>query len=187
MPRKVATGGPKSRTASPKSATELQGILEAIQEIRASLETRSRSGDLQQVAFDQLYEELQQYKEDFVFQAEKPLLLDLLLFHDSLLWFQENLGKKDISQEVIAETFQYLLDEFLEVLYRRDVAPVETPTSFDPAIQKAVKMLPTPDASKDKAIGQVLKRGFRRGDRMLRPEEVVVYRHDTEGGGTPER
>ena len=78
---------------------------------------------VKQSAFDQLYEELKSYKNDWQYQAEKPLLLDLLLFYDSLNWFQESLVKKEMSRDVIADSFQYLIDEFLELLYRRDVTP----------------------------------------------------------------
>ena len=78
---------------------------------------RLSNDKVREKAFDQLYEELRQYKDDFLFQAEKPLLLDLLLFYDSLNWFQESLVKQDMSPDVLADSFQYLIDEFLEVLY----------------------------------------------------------------------
>ncbi len=128
-------------------------------------------------AFDQLYEELRQYKEDFLFQAEKPLLLDLLLFYDSLNWFQETLVKQEMSPDVIADSFQYLLEEFLEVLYRRDVVPAEQQDSFDMKTHRAVKAITTDDPSEHQMIVQVLKRGFMRGSKALRPEEVIVKRY----------
>ena len=152
---------------------ELSGALEGI---RQTLEERSASEIAQQKAFDALYEELRQYKEDFIYQAEKPLLLDLLLFYDSLNWFQESLVKKEMSMDVIADSFQYLIDEFLEVLYRRDVMPMEGQPSFDPKTQKVVKVVPAEDAGQDQMVAQVLKRGFHRGERVLRNEEVVIYR-----------
>jgi molecular chaperone GrpE (heat shock protein) len=128
-------------------------------------------------AFDQLYEELRQYKEDFLFQAEKPLLLDLLLFYDSLNWFQETLIKQEMSPDVIADSFQYLLEEFLEVLYRRDVVTMEHIETFDMKNHRAVKAVKTDDESEHQKVAQVLKRGFIRSEKVLRPEEVVVMRY----------
>ena len=147
-----------------------------LQEIRDVLQERSVAEISQQKAFDALYEELRQYKEDFIYQAEKPLLLDLLLFYDSLNWFQESLVKKEMSMDVIADSFQYLIDEFLEVLYRRDVMPMESQDRFDPKTQKVVKVIPPEDGGEDQHVAQVLKRGFHRGARVLRNEEVVIYR-----------
>ena len=147
-----------------------------LEDIRDVLQERSVAEIAQSKAFDQLYEELRQYKEDFIYQAEKPLLLDLLLFYDSLNWFQESLVKKEMSMDVIADSFQYLIAEFLEVLYRRDVMPMEGQDRFDPKTQKGVKVIPPEAPGQDQQVAQVLKRGFHRGERVLRNEEVVIFR-----------
>lgn len=128
-------------------------------------------------AFDALYDELKQYKDDFIFQSEKPLLLDLLLFYDSLNWFQESLIKGEMSADTIVDSYQYLIDEFVELLYRRDVIPMERSEVFDRKHHKAVKVVATQDPEEDQHVYQVLKRGFTRGDKLLRPEEVVIRRY----------
>jgi molecular chaperone GrpE (heat shock protein) len=159
-------------------------LASALVSIRKLLERRKQEESVQKKAFDQLYEELAQYKENFVFQAEKPLLLDLLLFYDSLSWFQKSLVQDEASQEVIADSFQYLLDEFLELLYRRDIVPVERKDFFDGHLQRAVQVVVTDDPERDEAVEQVLKRGFMRADRVLRPEEVVIARHQADAAKT---
>ena len=131
---------------------------------------------VQQKAFDALYAELKQYKDDFIFQNEKSLLLDLLLFYDSLNWFQASLIKKEMSPEVVADSFQYLIDEMLELLYRRDVLPMEATKVFDRKNQKVIKTVPADSSDDDYTIENVLKRGFTRSGRLLRAEEVVVRR-----------
>ena len=149
-----------------------------IGELRRSITDRVENEDrVREQAFNSLYDELKQYKEDFMFKAEKPLLLDLLLFYDSLNWFQESLIKQEMSPDVIADSFQYLIDEFLEVLYRRDVTPIDQTEQFDRKLHKAVKIQDIEDESLDYSIAQVLKRGFVRDEKLLRPEEVVINRH----------
>ena len=145
--------------------------------MRQMVQERLSNDKVREKAFDQLYEELKQYKDDFLFQAEKPLLLDLLLFYDSLNWFQESLIKQEMSPDVIADSFQYLIDEFLEVLYRRDVIPMDETTEFDRKVHKAVKVAETDDKDADYKIAQILKRGFLRSSKVLRPEEVVINRY----------
>ena len=155
---------------------DAEPLLAELKSLRAAMEDQNGQESSQQRAFDQLYEELKQYKEDFIFQSEKPLLLDLLLFYDSLNWFQQSLVKKDLAPETIADSFQYLIDEFLELLYRRDVIPMETPEKFDRKVQKAIKTVETTDPSVENTIHQILTRGFLRAGRLLRAEEVVVNR-----------
>ena len=110
----------------------LDALTQDVQSLKDLVDLQSRRDVDQQRAFDALYEELRQYKDDFVFQSEKPLLLDLLLFYDSLNWFQQSLVKQEMSPEVIADSFQYLIDEFLELLYRRDVLPMESKDHIRP-------------------------------------------------------
>ncbi len=145
-------------------------------EIKELVESRLQNDETKEKAFNTLYDELRQYKDDFLFQAEKPLLLDLLLFYDSLNWFQESLVKQEMSPDVIADSFQYLLDEYLEVLYRRDVMPIDETEKFDAKIHKAVKVVPAETEAENNKITQVLKRGFNRAERQLRAEEVVIAR-----------
>lgn len=162
------------------SELSLVALSQEVATLRDLLEQSTRRDEIQKKAFDALYEELRQYKEDFIFQMEKPLLLDLLLFYDSLNWFQQSLLKQEMSPEVIADSFQYLIDEFLELLYRRDVLPMESRQTFDKRVQKAIKVMPTDEPELDYQIQQTVKRGFSRSGRSLRPEEVVIYRLNSE-------
>lgn len=155
----------------------MKRLAQEVGELRKMINDRLANDKVREKAFDQLYDELRQYKDDFMFQAEKPLLLDLLLFYDSLNWFHESLIKQEMSADVVADSFQYLIDEFLEVLYRRDVVPLEQTRTFDRTIHKAVKILDTDDERGDQKIAQVLKRGFMRSSKPLRPEEVVITRY----------
>jgi molecular chaperone GrpE (heat shock protein) len=152
-----------------------------IEELAALIREQRRQEDVQQKAFDTLYEELRQYKDDFMFQQEKPFLLDLLLFYDSLHWFHQSLQKREMSPDVVCDSFQYLVDEFLELLYRRDVVPAESADRFDRKLHKAVRVVPAGSEGDDWKVEAVLKRGFVRGERMLRPEEVSVFRVGGEG------
>lgn len=164
------------REASPVTDSN-ERLAAEVGELRKMIHERLSHDGVREKAFDQLYDELRQYKDDFLFQAEKPLLLDLLLFYDSLNWFQESLIKQEMSPDVVADSFQYLIDEFLEVLYRRDVVPVEQHAVFDRTVHKAVKIADTEDERADQRIDQVLKRGFVRNNKQLRPEEVVILRY----------
>jgi len=160
----------------PTSADALRHLSEEVARTREVLNARLSDDPVRESAFQKLYDELKQYKDDFVFQSEKPLLLDLLLFYDSLNWFQQSMVEQEMSPDVIADSFQYLVEEFLEILYRRDVTPMEARERFDRKTHKVVKVTAADNPDDDGAVNQVLKRGFTRGGRPLRPEEVVISR-----------
>ena len=157
-------------------ADDISRLTDQIADLRKSVSDTIANDKVKERAFEELYSELRHYKDEFLFQAEKPLLLDLLLFYDSLNWFQESLVKQEMSPDVIADSFQYLIDEFLELLYRRDCIPMEESETFDRRVHKAVKVQETDDEKLDYRIVQVLKRGFARANKQLRPEEMVIHR-----------
>ncbi len=161
----------------PEIQEAVRRLANELAEFRRVVSDRLASDRVREKAFDALYEELKQYKEDFLAKAERPLLLDLLLFYDSLNWYQESLVKAEMSPDVLADSFQYLIDEFMEVLYRRDVVPAEQTDAFNLKLHKVVRVMETDDSAAHQRIVQVLKRGFVRGDSVLRPEEVVISRH----------
>jgi len=171
--------GTESPPADERALT-FDAIAAEVSALKEAIADRKESEAAQQKAFDTLYEELKQYKEDFLYQNEKALLLDLLLFYDSLNWFQSSLVKKEMSPEVIADSFQYLIDEMVELLYRRDVLPMDATEAFDRKRQKVIKTVPTASEEDDYTIDSILKRGFTRGGRVLRAEEVVVRRFQGE-------
>ena len=128
--------------------------------IRGHLEQLIRQDSSNKRAFDTLYKELEQYKSDFVFKFEKSVLLDLLSFYDSMIWFQSTLEnqKSDAS-----DNFSYLVDEFYELLRRRDVLPCPPSEDLNRKHHRVIQLEDTADESKDKKVARVLRRGFFRG------------------------
>lgn len=164
------------------SNQNLGRLSEAVESLQKVVDARLGEDAIREKAFERLYAELKDYKEGFLREQERPLLLDLCLLYDSMSWFHQRLAEARTSPEALADAFQLLVDELLEVLYRRDVVPMERTEAFDPAIHKAVQLQSAPSAADDNHVAQVLKRGFLHHGKTLRPEDVVVWRWK---GGTP--
>jgi molecular chaperone GrpE len=73
-------------------------------------------------------------------------------------------------------------DMFVDLLRRTGVEEIETVgASFDPNVHDAVVMQPS--EQEEGTVTAVLERGFRLGDRVLRPARVVVSEGPAEAGG----
>ena len=91
---------------------------------------------------------------------------------EALLQFQRNL-----------ENVRYELEE---VLYRMDVTPYEEhPEKLDQKLHKTLKTIPTEDPNKDRAVVTIHKTGFYWREKVLRPEEVTIFRY-TQPADKPE-
>ena len=156
------------------SSDNPEQILSELRSIRGNLDQIVREDTSTKRAFDTLYQELQQYKSDFLFQFEKGLLTDLLSFYDSMIWFENTLKEENSEAQ---ENFSYLMEEFYEVLRRRDVLPAPVTEHLDRKIHRVVQIEHTNDQSKDNQVANILRRGFFRGERALREEEITLYRY----------
>jgi len=111
---------------------------------------------------------------------ENPLLRDLVLLYDSMNWFQHSLIEQDVPPEELAGNFQYLIDELVEVLYRRGVVPLDEAEVYDEAVHRVINPRDMDDPQALYGIAQVIKRGFQKNGALLRPEEVMVIKSTNE-------
>ncbi len=51
---------------------------------------------------------------------------------------------------------------------------------FDPNIHESINMVCTPDQSSDHTVSEVIQKGYKLGDRVLRPAKVNVYEYKGE-------
>lgn len=105
-------------------------------------------------------------------KAKETVLRDMLEIVDNLeraVGFSENTDPKALVQGV-----QLVLRLFQNKLERYDVKPVEAKGQpFDPRLHDAISQVPTADAPPGSVVNEVQK-GYRIGDRLLRPAMVAV-------------
>ena len=153
-----------------KSPSEV--IIGELTRIRSTLERLEQQESASKEAFNTLYSEMEDYKKGALFDLEKHILNDLLLFFDGLVWSVQNTAD--------TETTQTLHDDFLDLLSRYEVAPFPKMTNFDPKFHRVLQVVVTEDPSLDGQIISVLKQGFYRRDQILRIEDVTIYQCKTQ-------
>ena len=152
---------------------DIQALKREVEHLRRALLEQSNRAEK---TLAQLRQELRAMKQGILDEAETPLLRDLFLFYDSLAWYQANLVTQEMSPDILAEHFEHLLDELLEVLYRRNVVPQDEPSLFNKLKHHAVQVVKAEQPHHDFRVVEVLKLGFERNGETLRPSQVVVAR-----------
>jgi len=158
----------------PMATSRTDSITDQLSELRSAIATSSDNAGKQTQLLEELLQSLSGLKSSLLVESEKPLLLDLLLFYDSLNWFMESIVKQEMSPDVIEESFQYLIDELVELLYRRNVTPMDPSDHFEASRHRAIQVVMTDEEARHNQITQILKRGFLHADVVLRREEVIV-------------
>jgi molecular chaperone GrpE len=118
-------------------------------------------------------------QEALVARAGERIMKELLPVLDDL---ERALEAAEQHEEAKLEEGVKLVHRQLEQLLEREgLAPVATDGRFDPHVHEA--LLTQPSAAEEGSVIEVLQKGYRLGDRVLRPARVVVAGPKEEPGG----
>ena len=110
--------------------------------------------------------------EDAKFEAKTKVLKEMLPVVDNLERAIEH-ATTQAGTNPIVEGVQLVLRQFTTAFERLDVVPIEAANQpFDPNLHEAISQQESDVAPG--TVVQVLQRGYRSGDRLLRPALVVV-------------
>jgi molecular chaperone GrpE len=128
--------------------------------------------DVQRVAadFDNYRKRAAREPESLVARAHERLVKDLLPVLDDL---ERALEAAEQHEEAKLEDGVRLVHrELRDTLEKEGLVEIETDGAFDPHVHEA--LLSQPSEEDDGAILQVIQKGYRLGDRVLRPARVVI-------------
>ena len=156
------------------SRTELEQQVSTLEERAALLEKErdERLDDLKRVAaeFDNYRKRVARDQQSLAARAHERLVKELLPVLDDL---ERALEAAAEHQEAQLENGVRLVHrELQEALSKEGLEEIETNGHFDPHVHEA--LLSQPSDRDEGAILEVLQKGYRLGDRVLRPARVVV-------------
>ena len=146
----------------------------AVDERIAALEAErdEHLNDLKRVAaeFENYRKRVAREQESLVARAHERLVKELLPVLDDL---ERALAAAEEHQEAKLEEGVRLVHRELEAALRREgLAEIETNGRFDPHVHEA--LLSQPSDRDEGSILEVVQKGYRLGERVLRPARVVV-------------
>ena len=128
--------------------------------------------DLKRVAadFENYRKRVARDQEGVVARAHERLVQELLPVLDDLERALEAAAQHEEAK--LEEGVRLVHRELVEALTREGLVEVETEGQFDPHVHEA--LLSQPSEQEDGSVIEVLQKGYRLGDRVLRPARVVV-------------
>jgi molecular chaperone GrpE len=128
--------------------------------------------DLKRVAadFENYRKRVARDQEGLVARAHERLVKELLPVLDDLERALEAAAQHEEAE--LEEGVRLVHRELVEALAREGLVEVETDGQFDPHVHEA--LLSQPSEQEDGSVVEVLQKGYRLGDRVLRPARVVV-------------
>jgi molecular chaperone GrpE len=137
--------------------------------------------DLKRVAaeFENYRKRVSRDQESLVARAHERLVKELLPVLDDL---ERALAAAEEHEEAkLEEGVRLVHRELKAALDREGLAEIETDGVFDPHVHEA--LLSQPSEAEEGSVLEVLQKGYKLGDRVLRPARVVVAAPQETGGG----
>jgi molecular chaperone GrpE len=128
--------------------------------------------DLKRVAadFDNYRKRVARDQEALVARAHERLVKELLPVLDDLE--RALVAAEEHEEAKLEDGVRLVHRELRDALSKEGLVEIETDGAFDPHVHEA--LLTQPSEADDGAILQVIQKGYRLGDRVLRPARVVV-------------
>jgi molecular chaperone GrpE len=156
----------------------LSGLQSNFTSLVRLVEKRLSYDKTKEVAFERLYQEMDDLKQDQELAHLRPLYIDLILFHDRMESIYKDAIDSGVLSPELADLLKSLNGELMEILYRRGVEPIIlTSYDFDAKYQEVVKIEPTFQQSEDNQIVDIVRNGFKYKDVILRPTKVVIKKY----------
>ena len=152
---------------TPTNAAELEERLAEVERERDEY-----LNDLKRVAadFENYRKRVARDQQGLVARAHERLVKELLPVLDDLERALEAAAQHEEAK--LEEGVRLVHRELVEALAREGLVEVETDGQFDPHVHEA--LVSQPSEQEDGSVIEVLQKGYRLGDRVLRPARVVV-------------
>ncbi|HEX8235596.1 MAG TPA: nucleotide exchange factor GrpE [Abditibacteriaceae bacterium] len=181
-PSPATDGSIAGAADSPDSQMELQQLRDTVEEIHRVIVEVADRGSAQEKVFDTLHAELQDYKNDFIYEHLKPVLWPLLFLFDSLEQYAReivgrvnNTGESTIDAKEILDHLKFFRGQLVESLRICEVTPMKQPSgAVDPKLHKPIGTETVQDPGEDNTVRRVVRTGWYLNGKVLRHAEVIV-------------
>jgi molecular chaperone GrpE len=156
-------------------------LKEEVDELGAVTQERDEYLDALQrlkAEFDNYRKRVARDQQELAARAHERVVRELLPIVDDLERALEAAGEHEAAK--LEEGVRLVHRALADVLAREGVVEVETDGKFDPHSQEALLAQPSPE--EEGTVIQVLQKGYKLGDLVLRPARVIV----SQGNGVPE-
>lgn len=125
---------------------------------------------------DKLHKELDYYKQDAASRFVEQLMKSVIKVRKDMSRRTSSDDWESMTADDLRREYQYCLEDITDLLEQQNVDPyyTEPGTDFDASIHQA-KIEATDDVSLDKKIKESISEGYKKGDKVLIPERVIVY------------
>lgn len=158
---------------------KLDELKRQYESIEAEFKSKIKYDQHKEKIIDNLHRELQEYKNDWIRNLLRPLIIDIIHTIDDVTKLAANHKSKDISELdplKLIKQMEGISSDLEDILQRQGVEPFNcNQQEFNPKRQKIINTESIGDKSKDKTISRSIYNGYEWEGKVIRQEGVNIY------------
>ena len=176
----------KTPAETPAEQTALLEKLDAVQQALATLQQtfddKIAEDTHKNGLFDNMHRELVRYQKGALDKIVDTIALDIIQLVDTTKGHVRVYNKKEPTEENYKKLLRIvkgIAEDLEDILYRQNIESYRVPGhEVDTRRQKIIQTVPTDDKSKDNLIAVRAADGYEKGDKVLRPERIKIFKYE---------
>lgn len=163
----------EARTETDLGGSDLQNQIDALTQDKALLYDQLLR---RQAEFENYRRRMEREKSELAGRARADVVLELLPVYDNFERALSSLEKSSVDAQALRQGVELIHKQLKDALTKLGLQPIESVgQTFDPHLHEAVTIEPT-DEHEENTVIEEFQRGYKLGDRLLRPAQVKVAR-----------
>ena len=166
--------------------SELLAKLDAVQQALATLQQtfddKIAEDTHKNGLFDNMHRELVRYQNGVLDKIVDTIALDIIQLVDTTKGHVRVYEKKEPTEENYKKLLRIvkgIAEDLEDILYRQNIESYRVPGhEVDTRRQKIIQTMPTDDKSKDNLVAIRAADGYEKGDKVLRPERIKIFKYE---------
>lgn len=171
---------------TPAEQTALLAKLDAVQQALAALQQtfddKIAEDTHKNGLFDNMHRELVRYQNGALDKIVDTIALDIIQLVDTTKGHVRVYEKKEPTEEnykKLLRVVKGIAEDLEDILYRQNIESYRVPGhEVDTRRQKIIQTVPTDDKSKDNLVAVRAADGYEKGDKVLRPERIKIFKYE---------
>ena len=176
----------KTPAETPAEQTALLEKLDAVQQALATLQQtfddKIAEDTHKNSLFDNMHRELVRYQNGALDKIVDTIALDIIQLVDTTKGHVRVYDKKEPTEENYKKLLRIvkgIAEDLEDILYRQNIESYRVPGhEVETRRQKIIQTVPTDDKSKDNLIAVRAADGYEKGDKVLRPERIKIFKYE---------
>ena len=162
--------------------TKLDALAEAFAALERKFDDKIEEDTHKNGLFDNMHRELIRYQNGALEKIVDTIALDIIQLIDTTKGHSRVYEEKEFTEEnykKLLRIIKGIAEDLEDILYRQNIESYTVSGDVvDVRRQKIIQTVPTDDSTKDNLVAVRAADGYEKGDKVLRPERIKIFKYE---------